>query len=59
MHSPAVHLLQGYDKLMACLGSNLAEFLGNLNNLHLHLSTTYPAMLAPRFKAEVRALQRK
>ena len=28
---------QGYDRLMACLGSNLAHFLLNLNNLHLHL----------------------
>jgi hypothetical protein len=34
------------------LGSNLAEFLQNLNNLHLHLSMGWPSMVAPGFRCE-------
>jgi hypothetical protein len=44
--------LQGYTKLLKCLGSNLAEFLQNLNDLHLHLSMSYTAMKAPAFRCE-------
>jgi guanylate cyclase soluble subunit beta len=34
------------------LGSNVTEFLGNLNNLHLHLSNGQPAMDAPAFRVD-------
>ncbi|KAG2441007.1 hypothetical protein HXX76_003860 [Chlamydomonas incerta] len=40
----------GYEKLLKSLGSNMAEFLKNLNDLHLHLSMSFPAMAAPAFK---------
>ncbi|GLI65462.1 hypothetical protein VaNZ11_008812 [Volvox africanus] len=41
---------QGYEKLLHTLGSNIAEFLKSLNNLHLHLTMSFPAMSAPAFK---------
>ncbi|GFR47155.1 hypothetical protein Agub_g8846, partial [Astrephomene gubernaculifera] len=41
---------QGYDKLLQSLGSNIAEFLQSLNNLHLHLTMSFPSMSAPAFK---------
>ncbi|EFJ47487.1 guanylyl and adenylyl cyclase family member, partial [Volvox carteri f. nagariensis] len=41
---------QGYGKLLHTLGSNIAEFLQSLNNLHLHLTMSFPAMSAPAFK---------
>jgi guanylate cyclase soluble subunit beta len=41
---------QGYDRVLMTLGSNLAQFLLNLNNLHLHLSMGMPAMSAPAFR---------
>ena len=44
------HLLQGYTKLLQSLGSTIADFLSNLNNLHLHLSMGFPAMAPPGFK---------
>jgi guanylate cyclase soluble subunit beta len=44
--------VQGYTKLLKCLGSNLAEFLQNLNDLHLHLSMSYNAMKAPAFRCD-------
>jgi hypothetical protein len=44
--------MQGYTKLLHVLGSNLAEFLQNLNNLHLHLSMGWPSMVAPGFRCE-------
>jgi len=43
---------QGYNKLMDALGSNIVEFLSNLNNLHLHLTSTFPDMVAPAFRCE-------
>jgi serine/threonine protein kinase len=43
---------QGYTRLMQVLGPNLAAFLQNLNNLHLHLSMGWPAMVAPGFRCE-------
>jgi hypothetical protein len=43
---------QGYTKLLHVLGSNVAEFLQNLNNLHLHLSMGWPSMMAPAFRCE-------
>lgn len=45
-------VVQGYTKLMSVLGANLAEFLQNLNNLHLHLSYCWPDMVAPAFRCE-------
>lgn len=44
--------MQGYAKLMQVLGSNVAEFLQNLNNLHLHLSMGWPSMMSPSFRCE-------
>lgn len=41
---------QGYTKVLQALGSNIVEFLRNLNNLHLHLSSGQPAMVAPAFR---------
>ncbi|GFR46278.1 hypothetical protein Agub_g7832 [Astrephomene gubernaculifera] len=43
---------QGYTRLMKSLGSNIAEFLANLNNLHLHLTMGFPSMVAPAFRVE-------
>jgi hypothetical protein len=43
---------QGYGRLMQVLGSNVAEFLQNLNNLHLHLSMGWPSMMSPSFRCE-------
>jgi hypothetical protein len=45
-------LLQGYTKLLHCLGSNIAQFLQNLNNLHLHLSMGWPSMVPPAFRCD-------
>ena len=42
--------LQGYEKLMRTLGSDLVMHLENLNKLHLHLSLSMPAMSPPAFK---------
>lgn len=41
-----------YIQLLRCLGSNLAELLQNLNNLHQHLSISYPAAATPYFRVE-------
>ncbi|GLI69453.1 hypothetical protein VaNZ11_014066 [Volvox africanus] len=43
---------QGYTRLLQSLGSNIAEFLANLNNLHLHLTMGFPSMVAPAFRVE-------
>ena len=43
---------QGYTKLLHCLGSNFIEFLRNLNNLHLHLSMSFEAMIPPAFRCD-------
>ncbi|EFJ46683.1 guanylyl and adenylyl cyclase family member [Volvox carteri f. nagariensis] len=43
---------QGYTRLLRSLGSNIAEFLANLNNLHLHLTMGFPSMVAPAFRVE-------
>ncbi len=37
---------------MRSLGSNIAHFLANLNNLHLHLTMGFPSMVAPAFRVE-------
>lgn len=43
---------QGYTRLMRSLGPNIAHFLANLNNLHLHLTMGFPSMVAPAFRVE-------
>lgn len=40
----------GYDKILRVLGSNLHDFLTNLDNLHDHLGSIYPGMRAPSFR---------
>ncbi|KAL3178238.1 hypothetical protein MRX96_038749 [Rhipicephalus microplus] len=40
----------GYDHILRVLGSNLTDFLTNLDNLHDHLASTYPGMSAPSFR---------
>jgi len=50
--APPPKPLQGYEKLLRVLGSNVAEFLSNLNNLHLHLTMGWPVMIAPAFRCE-------
>nr|XP_039266180.1 guanylate cyclase soluble subunit beta-1-like [Styela clava] len=40
----------GYDVIMRVLGSNVREFLQNLDALHDHLSSVYPGMRAPSFR---------
>lgn len=40
----------GYDQILRVLGSNLFDFLTNLDNLHDHLASIYPGMRAPSFR---------
>ncbi|XP_077088539.1 guanylate cyclase soluble subunit beta-1 isoform X2 [Siphateles boraxobius] len=40
----------GYDTILRVLGSNVREFLQNLDALHDHLGTIYPGMRAPSFR---------
>ncbi|XP_068043319.1 guanylate cyclase soluble subunit beta-1 isoform X1 [Anomalospiza imberbis] len=40
----------GYDTILRVLGSNVREFLQNLDALHDHLATIYPGMRAPSFR---------
>lgn len=40
----------GYDQILRVLGSNLFDFLTNLDNLHDHLGSIYPGMRAPSFR---------
>ncbi|RWS31956.1 guanylate cyclase beta 1 subunit-like protein [Leptotrombidium deliense] len=40
----------GYDQILRVLGSNLPDFLTNLDNLHDHLGSIYPGMRAPSFR---------
>ena len=44
----------GYDKILQVLGGTLREFLENLDALHDHLSTIYPAMRPPSFRCSER-----
>ena len=39
----------GYDNLLRCLGSNLREWLSNVNMLHVHLESTLPELASPKF----------
>ncbi|KAG9508491.1 Guanylate cyclase soluble subunit beta-2 [Fragariocoptes setiger] len=40
----------GFDQILRVLGSNLYDFLTNLDNLHDHLASIYPGMRAPSFR---------
>jgi guanylate cyclase soluble subunit beta len=40
---------KGYANLLRCLGSNLREWLSNVNMLHVHLESTLPEMVSPQF----------
>lgn len=44
--------MQGFSGLLHVLGSTFPEFIENLNNLHLHISVCWPAMMAPSFCCE-------
>ncbi|KAL3925959.1 MAG: hypothetical protein SGILL_000060 [Bacillariaceae sp.] len=43
----------GYSNVLECLGSNLRDWLSNLNSLHDHLQASYPkGFVAPMFWSE-------
>lgn len=43
----------GYENVLECLGSNLRDWLSNLNSLHDHLQASYPkGFVAPVFWSE-------
>jgi hypothetical protein len=43
----------GYSNVLECLGSNLRDWLSNLNSLHDHLQASYPkGFVAPTFWSE-------
>lgn len=42
-------LVGGYEGLLRSLGTNLREWLSNVNLLHDHMKNSLPAMVAPRF----------
>ena len=41
-----------HDSLLDALGYTMDELISNLDALHLHLSSTYPEMIAPSFSCE-------
>lgn len=41
-----------HDSLLDSLGYTMNELVSNLDALHLHLTSTYPKMLAPSFSCE-------
>lgn len=45
-------IAQGYGSMLKCLGSTLPDFLGSLNDMHLHFSLSYGRMNAPVFRCE-------
>jgi hypothetical protein len=50
-----IHYVQenGYSNVLECLGSNLRDWLSNLNSLHDHLQASYPkGFVAPVFWSE-------
>jgi len=45
--------MNGYANVLECLGSNLRDWLSNLNSLHDHLQASYPkGFVAPSFWSE-------
>ncbi|CAB9521943.1 Guanylate cyclase soluble subunit beta-1 [Seminavis robusta] len=44
---------EGYDNLLRCQGSNLKDFMANINAMHQHLQDTFPnKMTMPQFWVE-------
>lgn len=44
---------EGYENLLACQGSNLKDFMANINAMHQHLQNTFPKkMTMPQFLVE-------
>jgi hypothetical protein len=43
---------EGYGQMLSMFGSNLEEFLLNLDNLHSHVGLTFPALRPPSFEVE-------
>jgi hypothetical protein len=43
---------EGYGQMLSMFGSNLEEFLLNLDNLHSHVGMTFPALRPPSFQVE-------
>ena len=44
---------QGYGGALEFAGSNLQEFLGNLDEMHARISLTFPELVPPSFELEV------
>ncbi|EDV24635.1 uncharacterized protein TRIADDRAFT_25317 [Trichoplax adhaerens] len=42
----------GYKRILEVMGSNLFEFINNLDSLHDHLATIYSGMKAPSFRCK-------
>jgi guanylate cyclase soluble subunit beta len=40
---------QGYSDMLRCLGASLPDFLGSLNDMHVHFSLSYKHMAVPVF----------
>ena len=40
----------GYDKILRSLGTNLHDYLANIDYLHEHLSNVFVGMSAPSFR---------
>ena len=43
---------QGYGNMLRCLGSSLPDFLGSLNDMHVHFSLSYEHMIVPVFSVD-------
>jgi len=43
---------EGYGQMLSMFGSNLEEFLLNLDNLHSHVGLTFPSLRPPSFQVE-------
>ena len=43
---------QGYGNMLRCLGSSLPDFLGSLNDMHVHFSLSYEHMMVPVFAVQ-------
>ena len=43
---------EGYGELMAAGGSNLREFLGNMNDMHARIETIFPRLRPPTIRVE-------
>ena len=43
---------EGFDEALRNLGSNILEFLQNLDSMHAYAKKEYPEMVAPSFRCE-------